>query len=124
MIPFLIAVGGALGCVARYGIGRLIQPHGAGAFPWATLLINIAGSICLGFIYRYFDFAAAPQVRAFAGIGFCGGFTTFSTFSYDAVGLLQAGDYARASVYIVASVGCCLIGTICGIMLGAAVLRA
>jgi CrcB protein len=124
MIQLLIAVGGAIGAVARFEVGRVIQPAGAGAFPWATLVINVAGSLLLGFTYRYVDaMSEAAQLRAFIGVGFCGGFTTFSTFSYDAVRLLQDGQGARGATYIIASVAISILGTFTGIAIASALLR-
>lgn len=123
MIQLLIAVGGAIGALSRYEVGRLIQPAGAGAFPWGTFAINVTGSFLLGFIYRYIDPTASPQLRALYGVGFCGGFTTFSTFSYDAVRMLQDGQTGRAAMYIAGSVILCIAGTFAGITLGGAVLR-
>lgn len=121
MIALLVAFGGAIGSLTRWGVGRLVQPAGAGSFPVVTLLINITGSFLIGVLYQRLDPMMAPRMRAFAGIGFCGGFTTFSTFSYDAVSLFQEGDYSKACIYVVASVVCCLVGTVCGMMLGKAV---
>jgi CrcB protein len=123
MIQLLIAVGGAIGAVSRYELGRLIQPAGAGAFPWGTFAINVIGSLILGFVYKYFDPMSSPQLRALYGIGFCGGFTTFSTFSYDAVRLMQDGQAGRAAAYVMGSVAVCIAGTFAGIALGTAVLR-
>jgi CrcB protein len=122
MIILLIAVGGGLGCVARYLLYHLVQPAGAGAFPVGYMVVNILGSFLIGFLYQVFPPIMAPRTVAFAGIGFCGGFTTFSSFSYDAVMLLREGDYSKACIYVVASVVCCLVGTICGMMLGKALI--
>jgi CrcB protein len=124
LIQLLIAIGGAVGAGARYEVGRAMQPAGAGAFPWATFLINIVGSFILGLAYRYIDgTTASANMRALIGIGFCGGFTTFSTFSYDAVRLFQDGQPARAALYVAGSVGICIAGTFAGIAIGSMMLR-
>jgi CrcB protein len=118
MIPLVVAIGGAFGALARYLAGVLF-PHDVNGFPWRTLLINLTGSFLLGFVYRYVDgMASAEEVHALVGIGFCGAFTTFSTFSLEAVTLMQSGHAWRAAAYAVASVVLCLIGTAAGLYLG------
>ncbi len=86
-------------------------------FPRGTLLVNIAGSFLLGFILRYtMDLAGmTTETRAFLTIGFCGGFTTFSTFSYETIALLQEGQWSRASVYLMSSVILSLAATLAGL---------
>ena len=101
-----VAAGGAIGSVARYlvgvGAGRLFGM----SFPWGTLIINIIGSFALGALAEAFALRwdVSPAVRVFLTIGICGGFTTFSTFSLDAVHLLNRGEVVSAAVYVVASV--------------------
>jgi len=101
--------------------GRFDLPGGdAGGdstFPVGTLVVNIAGSFLLGFILRYtMDFAGmSTETRVFLTIGFCGGFTTFSTFSYEAIALLQEGQWSRAGVYIMSSVTVSLAATLAGL---------
>jgi CrcB protein len=87
-------------------------------FPVWTLLINVAGSVILGFLMRFaVDGAPLPATtRAFLTTGFCGGFTTFSTFSYESVSLVEAGDWMRGSGYVVASVVLSLGGALAGMM--------
>jgi CrcB protein len=88
-------------------------------FPAGTLLVNITGSFLLGAIIRYAleTPSLSPEVRAFLTIGFCGGYTTFSTFSYETMALLEDGEWARAGVYITASVILSLIATFLGLAL-------
>lgn len=103
-----VAAGGAIGSVARYlcSVGALAL-FGSG-FPWATLGVNVLGSFVIGFFAtltgpdgRVF---AAPATRQFVLTGFCGGFTTFSTFSLETVRFAQAGAWTMASLYVVTSV--------------------
>jgi CrcB protein len=111
-----IAVGSAMGGVSRYLIGGLSQRLIAGTSPLGTLLINITGSFLLGLILRYGveTPTLTPEVRALLTIGFCGGYTTFSTFSYETVALAEDGQWARAALYIGLSVGLSLIATFLG----------
>jgi CrcB protein len=88
-------------------------------FPAGTLLVNVTGSFLLGAIIRYAleTPSLTPEVRAFLTIGFCGGYTTFSTFSYETMALLEDSQWARAGVYITASVILSLIATFLGLAL-------
>ena len=115
-----IAFGSALGGVARYLLGGLIQRASESTFPLGTLTINVTGSFLLGLLYRYAVESAAmtPEVRAMLTIGLCGGYTTFSTFSYETVRLLEDGEYARALTYVGLSVVLSVSGTILGIAAG------
>jgi CrcB protein len=101
-----VAVGGAIGSVARYlagiGSGKLLGL----AFPWGTLMINITGSFLIGVFVESFALKwDVPQVaRVFLTVGICGGFTTFSTFSLDAYLLMDRGEFWPAAAYMVGSV--------------------
>ena len=114
-----VALGSAIGGVSRYLLGGLVQRMLDTTFPAGTLLVNITGSFLLGAIIRYaLDTPSfTPEVRAFLTIGFCGGYTTFSTFSYETMALLEDGEWARAGVYITASVILSLIATFLGLAL-------
>lgn len=116
MTLLYIAAGGAAGSVARYALSAVIQQRAAGPFPIGTLVVNVSGSFLLGLIMRYAlaTPALSPEVRALLTVGFCGGFTTFSTFSYETARLLEDGDYRRALAYIVISVVLSLVGIIAG----------
>jgi len=115
-----VALGSALGGVARFLLGGLVQRLTGGTFPLGTLIINITGSFLLGLVYRYAVDSAAitPEIRAFLAIGICGGYTTFSTFSYDSVRLLEDGETTRALAYIglsvVLSLGAAMLGIAAG----------
>jgi CrcB protein len=111
-----IAAGSAFGGVSRYLLGGLVQRHAGGTFPLGTLLINLSGSFLLGLILRYAveTPTLTPEARAFLTIGFCGGYTTFSTFSYETVVLMEDGQWPRAALYVVLSVALSLLATFLG----------
>jgi CrcB protein len=111
-----VAIGSAVGGVTRYLLGGAIQRTLAASFPVGTLIINVTGSALLGFILRYaLDMpAVTPEIRALLGVGFCGGYTTFSTFSYETLTLLEDGDWRRAGLYV----GVSLIGSVLAAFLG------
>ena len=113
-----VALGGAVGSVARYLLSILLQTRSGTEFPLGTLVINISGSLLLGFLLRYAldSSAISPEVRALATTGFCGGYTTFSAFSYETVMLMDAGDWKRASMYVTMSV----VGSVLGAFIGIA----
>ncbi|HEY0528680.1 MAG TPA: fluoride efflux transporter CrcB [Gemmatimonadaceae bacterium] len=122
MILLLIAVGGAIGSVARYIVGRAVQGLSGSGFPIGTLAVNIVGCFLIGVFVRFLlNMQTSPELRALLVVGFCGGFTTFSTFSYEAVGLIEGGDYARAASYVVASVVICILATFAGMAVMGAV---
>jgi CrcB protein len=116
-----IAVGSAIGGMSRYVIGGLVQRLLDTTFPAGTLLINVTGSLLLGAILRYGveTPTLTPELRAFLTLGFCGGYTTFSTFSYEAVALLEDGEWGRAGVYI----GLSLLLSLAAVFLGFALAR-
>jgi len=101
-----IAVGGALGSMARYATGVYVGRWLGMAFPWGTLLINVLGSFLIGVFAESFALRwdASQSTRVFLVVGICGGYTTFSTFSLDVVTLLNRGELVAASSYIAASV--------------------
>ena len=115
---FWVALGSALGGAARYSLGGLIQRLAPGEFPLGTLVINVLGSLLLGFIVRYAmeTPAVSAEARAFLTIGLCGGFTTFSTFSYESAMLLERGEWSRLALYV----GLSLLLTIAGVVAGGA----
>lgn len=110
-----IAVGGALGAVARWGLGGWVHGWAGAAFPWGTFAVNVVGSFLLGFSFLYLESVSLPaELRRFIAIGFLGAFTTFSTFAYESVALLRDGEWARAGGYVAASVVLGLAGVIAG----------
>ena len=124
-IYLLIALGGAIGSMARYGISEAIGLHSQTpipAIPWGTLVVNITGSFAIGFLSTYIGpggkYFTSNEARLFFITGICGGYTTFSAFSLETLNLLRAGDTTRAAAYIASSVGFCLLGTWLGFLLG------
>ncbi|MBN9440999.1 MAG: fluoride efflux transporter CrcB [Bosea sp.] len=113
----VIMIGGALGTLARYLLSVLALPI-SGSLPWGTILINIAGSFIIGFFGTLTlasgRFPLAEPVRLFVMVGFCGGFTTFSSFSLQTLDLLRSGETLRATINIVASVALCVTAVAVG----------
>ena len=113
-----VAIGGAAGAALRWAVLTTVEP---GSFPWPVLVINIVGSLLLGAVLA--EEWAHPSARLvlhdLAGIGFCGGLTTFSTFAVEIVDLSRDGRLGTAVIYGVASV----VGALAGIVVGAAALR-
>ncbi len=120
MTILYIVLGGVAGTLSRYGLEGWIHGRMASGFPLGTLTVNIVGSLLLGFILRIATGAVviSPDLRAGLTIGFCGAFTTMSTFSYESVTLLHAGDYLRAVLYMRATIGGCVVAVVFGTALG------
>jgi fluoride exporter len=118
-IFWAVAIGAAAGGVSRYYLSFAVQQRLGASFPWGTLLINVTGSLLLGFLMRYA--LATPSVsaemRLLLTTGFCGGYTTFSTFSYETATLMEDGLYQRAAGYMLGSVIVALLATFCGFIL-------
>jgi fluoride exporter len=114
-----IAAGSAIGGMSRYVLGGLIQRLLDTTFPAGTLLINVTGSLLLGAILRYGveTPTLTPELRGFLTIGICGGYTTFSTFSYETVALLEDGEWGRAALYVGLSIGLSILATFLGFAL-------
>jgi CrcB protein len=126
MIWWYVAVGSAVGGVARFALTAFVQQHVGPNFPMGTLIVNVSGSFLLGLLFRYAlgTNAISLEVRALLTIGFCGGYTTFSTFSYDSIVLLEEGQSARAGMYVVSSVLLSLAATWLGVTAARALLVA
>lgn len=124
MIYVYLTVGGMIGTLARFGLGGWIYSWAGTFLPWGTFLINVLGSFLLGYFTRTFQVApVSPEMRTLLTVGFCGAFTTFSTFSYETVTLMQEGAWARAALYAFGSLGLCLFALFGGITLATATLR-
>jgi CrcB protein len=107
-----IALGGAIGSVLRYTLGGAVQRFSAKGFPIGTLSVNVIGCLIIGILMqRLMNDQTHPAARAFLIVGFCGGFTTFSTFSSETVGLMLGGEMGRATIYVLLSVALCLAAT-------------
>jgi CrcB protein len=115
-VVFSVGAGAALGGISRYLLAAFIQQRSGPDFPVGTLVINITGSFLLGLIMRFAlqSGIVSAETRALLTTGFCGGYTTFSTFSYETALMLDDGEYARAALYVGASVFVALLGTFLG----------
>ncbi|HVV92536.1 MAG TPA: fluoride efflux transporter CrcB [Hyphomicrobiales bacterium] len=102
-----IAIGGTLGCWARFGMTNLVQAIYGRNFPYATLSINLLGSFLMGFLFieTLERLAISPVLRTGILTGFVGGFTTFSTFEMETLLLTQGGEGPKAVLYVLLSVG-------------------
>lgn len=114
---FLVGCGGFVGSVLRYAISGLWLPWSGGGFPWGTLVVNVCGSLLIGVLMA----AAVDRgwlsfdLRLALVAGFCGGFTTMSSFSFETWGLLEQGQFGLAAGYVAASFVLCLIATASGV---------
>ena len=116
-----VALGGALGTIARFAASGLVATHFGETFPWGTLIVNVTGSFIIGF----FATLTAPDGRVFVSgptrqfvmTGFCGGYTTFSSFSLQTLNLLRDGEWLPVAGNVFGSVTLCLIfvwlGSVC-----------
>ncbi len=102
---FVIALGGAIGTLLRYIAGGLDYRFSNGVFPISTLVVNVTGSLTIGFLWGIVDrFTVSPNVRLFVFIGILGGYTTFSTFSLETFNLMRDGEYRIALMNVILSV--------------------
>lgn len=116
MVNYLIvALGGALGSVARFGISNLIALRFGGTFPIATLIVNVTGSFAIGYLATS---ANTESSRAFWMVGICGGYTTFSAFSLQNLQLIQNGHYASAALNMILSLVLCMAAVWIGFWAG------
>jgi CrcB protein len=115
----LIAVFGALGTLARYGLQGVVQIRAGGVFPYGTLLINLTGCFFLGLIGQFTlnRLVISPDMRMAIAVGFFGGYTTFSSFGWETAKMLEAGEWLRATTYVGASVVVGLLLSVAGIRL-------
>ena len=122
MLPklILIALGGAVGALARYGLSFAVHSVLGRGFPYGTLSVNVVGSIGMGLIYALAveRGALTPDLRTGLMVGLLGAFTTFSTFSMETLGLLETGEPLKAAINVLLSVLLCIVGCWAGVMLG------
>ncbi|GGH25289.1 putative fluoride ion transporter CrcB [Alsobacter metallidurans] len=117
----LVFLGGGIGAAMRHGVNMAVTRVAGTAFPWHTLLINVAGSTAMGLLIGWLAFRAdaswSQPARLFLTTGICGGFTTFSAFSLDAVFLWERGAGGAAAAYVGASVILSILGLAGGLAL-------
>jgi CrcB protein len=124
-----VALGSAIGGVSRFWVSGMIANRIGGAFPWGTILVNISGSMLIGFLGGLTDPAGrmSPTVRTvainFLMIGVCGGYTTFSSFSLQTLNLLREGEFLFAGGNVLLSVICCIFAVWLGFIAGQILIR-
>jgi CrcB protein len=121
MIKYLaVFLGGGLGAVGRYGVQGFVYRIFPLLFPLGTFLVNVSGSFLIGFLMVASEerFLVNPSVRLFLTIGILGGYTTFSSFSYETIALLRDGQLLYGGLNILGSLICCLAASYGGIILG------
>ena len=103
-MALLVALGSAVGGVSRYYLSLFL--NGSVGFPWGTFSVNVLGSLVIGILSGWLAHSSgnAAAIRAFAMVGFCGGFTTFSTFSNESFRMLENGQFGILSLYVIGSV--------------------
>jgi len=116
---FLIALFGAIGTLARYGLQGVIQFRTASSFPYGTLIVNLTGCFLLGLIGQFTlsRMVISPDWRIAIAVGFFGGYTTFSSFGWETAKMLESGEWLRATTYVAASVVLGLFLSVAGIRL-------
>jgi len=124
---FLVAIGGAVGSVARYWLSGFVAQRVGEVFPWNTFVINVSGSLVIGFFATLTDpegrWLVQPGVREFVMIGLCGGYTTFSSFSLQTLNLARNGEWFAAGANAVLSVAVCLFAVWLGHVLAMTINR-
>lgn len=115
-----IFIGGGLGSVVRFATGKWIGTLHPPQFPYGTFVANIIACLLLGFVIGLADHKQiiSPTARLFWAVGFCGGFSTFSTFSAETITLLQNGFHFSTVLYVIASLAFCITATYAGLYLG------
>ncbi len=116
----LICFGGAVGTGARYLLGGVVARWAGPEFPYGTLLINVLGSFLIGVVQQVglTSLLIPDTLRLVLAIGVMGGFTTYSSFSYETIRLLEAGSWLAASVYVALTTALCLACCVAGLSLG------
>ncbi len=116
----LICLGGAVGTGARYLLGGVVARWAGPEFPYGTLLINVLGSFLIGVVQQVglTSLLIPDTLRLVLAVGVMGGFTTYSSFSYETIRLLEAGSWLAASVYVALTTALCLACCVAGLSLG------
>ena len=121
MLIAVLVIGGALGAPARYVVDGWVEPRVSSVFPWGTFVINVTGSFVLGIITGLALYHGLGDIpRAALATGFCGAYTTFSTFSYETVQLIETGEHRRAIANAAGSVALGLAAAGLGLAITAA----
>jgi CrcB protein len=116
---FFVCLGAALGAPARYLTDRAVQTRHDTVLPWGTLIVNVVGSLVLGLLSGVADVhRVPPSVLLAVGTGFCGALTTYSTFSYETLGLYEAGARLYAALNVVLSLAAGLGAALVGLGIG------
>ena len=116
-----VGIGGLIGSTARYGIGEWAAARLGPAFPYGTLFVNVSGSLLLGLLLSFVGTRSDGQAwRLFLGVGFCGGYTTFSTYTLETLRLLESGSLATALGYFAGGPVLGLAAAFAGMALGRA----
>jgi fluoride exporter len=115
-----VFLGGGLGAVARYALGAWIVARAGAAFPLHTLAINVSGSFAIGLLLAVLAarFHVGPAARLFLVVGFLGGYTTFSSYSYEALALIESGALRQAALYVLGSNALSLLACLGGVAAG------
>ena len=115
-----IATGGAVGALLRFWVSNGVYTVLGRGFPYGTLMVNVLGSLVMGFLYVLFleRMSAGPELRGAILIGLLGAFTTFSTFSIETLNLIEQADYLKAALNMGISVLACMIAVWLGVTLG------
>jgi fluoride exporter len=118
----LVALGGAIGSVARYGVGALAAQLFGAAFPWGTLLVNLTGSFLIAVVMHVAlsGTAISLELRIFLTTGIMGGFTTYSSFNYETLALFNQRAYGLAGLNVAATVVGCFVAGVLGLAAGRA----
>jgi CrcB protein len=120
----MVALGGAVGAVSRFGLSGWVQTQWGTTFPMGTMVVNVLGSLLLGLSLPLFEnLAWSAEVRTMVTIGLLGAFTTFSTYSYEAVVLLQGGEWGRGAAYMGGSLLLGLLAILSGMALASFLLQ-
>lgn len=116
-VVFTVALGGALGSVARYLVAGTVQPAWWPGFPFGIFVVNITGGLVMGLITALaaLKLNLTPEMRAFLTTGILGGYTTFSTFSLDSAMLMERGAYVQTAAYVIGSVVLSILALFAGL---------
>ncbi len=125
MIYFYVGLGAAVGGIARFGLSEWLSGRAGTMFPWGTFAVNLLGSLLIGLGIGMLEATSATtETRVFVTVGLLGGFTTFSTYTYETVALLRAGEWLRGTLYSLGSLGLGIVAVLVGLGTAALLLQA